>query len=251
MGKFPKRQPTTTTHPPNRILDARFQHPFTCIVAGPTGTGKSTFVRNLLNNQHLIDVQFDYIFVFLGTAKSENRLLSDLPNTIAPEMKIFELNTIYDKKQLRDNFPHDFHDICHKRSQLGLKGCVIFDDLMRELTDNDMICDLFTKLSSHLNISTIFISQNLFHAGSKPQMNTTIFRNTKILVIFDSPLDVSSLQHLARKMGVSSKRLQKMFSHIFKKHRYVVIRQKPHSLRFTSDIFAQNPRSMRAYKMIE
>ena len=28
----------------------RFKHPFTCIVAGPTGSGKSSFCMNLLRN---------------------------------------------------------------------------------------------------------------------------------------------------------------------------------------------------------
>ena len=31
-------------------MDARWKHPFTCIVAGPTGCGKSTFVTRLLRH---------------------------------------------------------------------------------------------------------------------------------------------------------------------------------------------------------
>ena len=31
-------------------MDTRWQHPFTCIVAGPTGCGKTTFVARLLRN---------------------------------------------------------------------------------------------------------------------------------------------------------------------------------------------------------
>ena len=29
-------------------MDARWKHPFTCIVAGPTGCGKRTFVTRML-----------------------------------------------------------------------------------------------------------------------------------------------------------------------------------------------------------
>ena len=32
------------------IMDARWKHPFTCIVAGPTGCGKSTFVTRMLRH---------------------------------------------------------------------------------------------------------------------------------------------------------------------------------------------------------
>ena len=31
-------------------MDVRWKHPFTCIVAGPTGCGKSTFVTRMLHN---------------------------------------------------------------------------------------------------------------------------------------------------------------------------------------------------------
>ena len=31
-------------------MDARWKHPFTCIVAGPTGCGKSTFVTRMLRH---------------------------------------------------------------------------------------------------------------------------------------------------------------------------------------------------------
>ena len=32
------------------IMGARWKHPFTCIVAGPTGCGKSTFVSRMLRH---------------------------------------------------------------------------------------------------------------------------------------------------------------------------------------------------------
>ena len=54
-------------------FDARWQHPFTCIVAGPSGSGKSTFVRRLmLVQEKIIDVRFDYVYVFIGTDVAQN-----------------------------------------------------------------------------------------------------------------------------------------------------------------------------------
>ena len=55
------------------VYDGRLKHPFTCVVSGPSRSGKLTFVRNLLLKQdHLIDTAFDYVFIFLGTDTSEN-----------------------------------------------------------------------------------------------------------------------------------------------------------------------------------
>ena len=61
------------------VYDDRLKHPFTYVVAGPSGSEKSTFVRNLLLKQdHLIDTSFDYVFIFLGTDTSENNTISTL-----------------------------------------------------------------------------------------------------------------------------------------------------------------------------
>ena len=71
-GSFYKRelQQGVKEEVPNRmsseVLDARFRHPFTCVVSGPSQSGKSTFVRNLLLKQNdIIDTEFDYVFIFL------------------------------------------------------------------------------------------------------------------------------------------------------------------------------------------
>ena len=54
-------------------FDAWWQPPFTCIVAGPSGSGKSTFVRRLmLGQEKIIDVCFDYVYIFIGTDVAQN-----------------------------------------------------------------------------------------------------------------------------------------------------------------------------------
>ena len=39
-----------TTQHSFAIMDLRFKHPFTCIISGPTGSGKSVFVFKMLDN---------------------------------------------------------------------------------------------------------------------------------------------------------------------------------------------------------
>ena len=49
-------------------MRCQWKHPFTCVVAGPSGSGKLTFVRHLmLSQEKIIDAQFDYIYIFIGT----------------------------------------------------------------------------------------------------------------------------------------------------------------------------------------
>ena len=74
-----------------------FIHPFTSIISGPSGSGKSTFVKNLLENQdNLLNIKFDYVYIFLGTPESQNSILSSLKSSLQQtEVKIFEINKIY------------------------------------------------------------------------------------------------------------------------------------------------------------
>ena len=80
-------------------LDAGWKHPLTCVVAGPSGSGKSTFIQHLmLSQEKIIDAQFDYIYIFIGTNTSENKILSCLLTDIPPsvtDVKITEIMNIY------------------------------------------------------------------------------------------------------------------------------------------------------------
>ena len=62
-------------------MDPRWQHPFTCIVAGPTGCGKTTFVARLLRNASaMIDPPPERITWYYGEwqAAYENLNIPDI-----------------------------------------------------------------------------------------------------------------------------------------------------------------------------
>lgn len=228
------------------MIDAQFKHPFTCIIAGPTGCGKSTFVSNLLTSpNNLIDAKFDYLYIFIGTEEKQNETLSQLkqkiPNTSIIEIKQFRKkddNSVFSI----DEFSKYFKNLIEK--QKHKKGCIIFDDLMSELTQNDMLLNLFTRYSRHASITVIHITQNLFFKGKRSSDHVTIFRNTKVLVLFDTPMDNSIFTTVAKRMGEPTQQLIEMLKDIVQKYRYVVIRgdfNTPPELKYTSDIFAQKP----------
>ena len=150
-------------------FDARWQHPFTCIVAGLSGSGKSTFVRRLmLSQEKIIDVRFDYIYIFIGTDIAQNRILSRLKSDISPatDVQVIEIFKMFPtRKEMIEEFPTRLKDMLLNLHENGKKGCIIFDDLMKELGEMGILLDLFTKISSHYNTSVIHITQNLFHKG--------------------------------------------------------------------------------------
>ena len=117
-------------------MDTRWQHPFTCIVAGPTGCGKTTFVARMLRNAAaVIDPPPERITWYYGEWQAAYE------NLVIPNMRLEE--------GLPTSFDSD-----------GKLGLVVLDDLMAE-TDG-RVTNLFTKKSHHSNTSVIYLVQNLF-----------------------------------------------------------------------------------------
>ena len=133
-------------------LDARWKHPFTRVVARPSGSGKSTFIRQLmLSQEKIINVQFNYIYIFISTDASENKilccLLTDIPTSTTYVNFIEIMNTFLMKKEMILEFPTRLKQIFASQNRNGRKGCVIFNDLMKELGEMGILLNLFTKMS--------------------------------------------------------------------------------------------------------
>ncbi len=73
----------------------------------------------------------------------------------------------------------------------GTPTLVVIDDLMIET--NDMVANLFTKISHHRSVSVINITQNVVHKN-------TISVNTHYMVLFKSPRDAGQISVLGRQL---------------------------------------------------
>ena len=151
-------------------MDVRLIHPFTCVIAGPTGSGKTHFARNFLNDiSSMMNPAPQDIFWFYGAYQ--------------PIFREFRNVSFIEGIPSTEDWKDD-------RRRL-----VIVDDLMAEC--DGRITSLFTKGSHHKNISVIFIVQNLF---SKNKEQRTISLNSHYIVIFKNPRDASQINVLARQM---------------------------------------------------
>ena len=218
-------------------------HPFTCIISGPSGSGKSTFVSNLLDPAHnlLSFTQFDYVYVFLGTVKSSRSVLTEqLPGAV-----VFELPALYGDTLSKTSFAADFHQLIADHHQRQEKGLVIFDDLMAELSETSLLVSMFTKMSSHMSLSVIYITQNLYFQGKAAHSNLTLMRNVTFQVVFDSPQDLTVFTNLAVRQALPEDRarLRQMLHESCKNNRYVVIRYDfkiPSRMKYSTNWFSKN-----------
>ena len=82
------------------------------------------------------------------------------------------------------------------------------DDLVQSASGNQLVENLFTN-GRHLNLSVVFVSQNVFYTGKKCR---TICLNSTYIVVFENPRDQSQIRHLACQMFPSnSKFLQAVY----------------------------------------
>jgi hypothetical protein len=111
-------------------------HPFTSVIAGPTGSGKSMFVRWFVHNiKHMMTPKPDRILWCFG----EYQALYGTVKGIEFQQGLPDLDNLDPRE----------------------KHLIILDDLMDE-TDQ-RVASLFTKKSHQRNISVMYIVQNLFH----------------------------------------------------------------------------------------
>ena len=212
------------------------------LVTGPSQSGKSTLVSQLLLRMpDMISVDFEYIVLFIGTAAKDNAIATTIGKMYGNSLTVVEVNKLYggDKSMFKHKFPTDFFSYLNKEKN----GCVIFDDLMTELADCDVLVNSFTKTTSKWNLSMIHLTQNLFFRGSGKHSgdNSTVYRNSHYIVLFRSPVDSTMMNIVAKRIsGAAYARTASMFHQIATKYRYILIDGRldtPDELRFRSDIF--------------
>ena len=123
-------------------------HPFTALIAGPTGVGKSEWVARLIRQGHDMCTMYPERIVWVYSE------WQPLYETLERE-RIVEIEFVQDLDQV----DAIIDTLAPERPQW-----LIFDDLM----DNPKrIADWFTKKSHHRNVSVIHIVQNLFHQNKE------------------------------------------------------------------------------------
>ena len=236
-------------------MDATFLHPFTCIINGPSGCGKTTFVKELLLDRKALiggEEEIRYILIYIGTTLDENPIFKFVKDTLPDLVTIIQVRDLYDgsQKAFEEKFAEDFQNVIRN---LGRNGCVIFDDLMVKLGRANLLADLFSKYSSHMKLSVIHITQNVFHRGKQQQEHRTVYTSCHHLVLFKQPMDATTFQIVAKRVHGSVKysTIYGLLTYVANKYRYVIVSGnigRNDQLKYTSDIFCSDPvRFQRAF----
>lgn len=194
----------------------QFIAPCTISLNGPSRSGKTCFIINLVNNmeKHIGGRPIKQI---LWCYKNENSIPI-----------VLKENPIV---QFHKNIPTNLDEIMSDT-------LLIFDDCMMDSFSKE-ITEIFTISSHHNNLSVILVLHNLFHQS---KFSRNIALNTQYIVYFRNPRDLSSISHLTRQlMPSNSKNLQKLFNEeLNKPFTYLIIdlvQDTPEIFRYRTDIF--------------
>lgn len=176
--KTRKEEPSLDTVP---YPDFNFRHKFSLLVVGPSQSGKTYFVEQILQKERI-----------LYGEKKKRRILwyytqwQDGYETIKKLLK-----TEISFSQGLPTFSDDLSEI-----DANYNNLIILDDLMAEAIDSPIVSRLFTQ-GRHRNASVILLLQNMFPKG---KYNTDISRNAQYIALFRSPSDRKQIGIVAERM---------------------------------------------------
>lgn len=146
------------------------QHPFTCVISGPTGCGKTSLVKDILEKPLITPQHILWLYA------EDQPLYHTVKNVKFHKGIPDDLEQLFDPKY---------------------SSLLIIDDLMIQGSSDPRITRLFSVGSSHRNLSIIFIVHNLFDKGKEMR---TISLNTHYLIVFKNPRDNQQIATLSRQM---------------------------------------------------
>lgn len=195
-------------------MDFRFLSDRTLCISGPSQSGKTRFIIQLLEQRHeLFQTPIDSVLWCYG--------IHDFPLQESLRNKGYSLTYGIPKED--DMKPNS---IC------------VLDDLIGESENSKEVTSMFTKAAHHLPCFIIFVSQNLFPNGKESRTRSL---NTHYYVIFKNPRDKLQFQTLARQIAPNnSKALIEIFEDATQRpHGYLFIdftQECPEKYRFRANV---------------
>ena len=196
-----------------------FRHPFTAILAGPTCSGKTTLLKNILQRKdHLIKPPpTSIIWYYKRWQPTYQELLDTVPGI-----------------EFREGLPETPSYCTHPT-------VYVLDDLMSDASESQTICNLFIEGSHHLNISVFYLMQNAFY---KSKHNRSMQINASYLILFKNPRNNIQPAIIARDMFPTNWRafLRKYHEATSKPFGYLLIdfkQETPDDQRIITDIIPE------------
>ena len=156
-----------------------FSSPTTIGIFGATLCGKTTWCKKMIEQSHkLFTVPIKKILFCYG-------MHQDLLEKLDSDMENFYLHaglpTIQDIEEFTSDKEHNM---------------IVLDDLQQEMAKDAQMEKLFTQLAHHLNVTVVFMGNNLFYKN----FSRTITVNLHVIILFRNARDAQQVRCLARQL---------------------------------------------------
>jgi len=184
----------------------RLKTPFSMLIAGPSQSGKSSLVAQIIQNcETLFDIAPSNLIICYSRHQS-----------------------LYDELAKTSPIPTRLVLGLPENLKAPSRSLLIIDDLQ---TESKNVEHWFTKNSHHLNVNVIYLVQNLF---LKSPSHRTASLNAHYIIVFKNPRDSSQIIHLAKQISpMNPKFITSAFAQSTEKaHGYLMLdlRQKTNEL---------------------
>jgi len=166
--------------------DGQLPENFRMIVTGSSSTGKSTFVRKILDNENgLLRASFERI-IYLKGAESE-------------ACKSLQAKYGKDAFLVFNGIPEE--DVLLPLCKAGKRTVLIIEDLDDAACSSHLISQIFKAHSHHFGFCVIISMQNMFCPG-RERLN--LVRSASHLVLFQTFLDSTVIRTIAQRVFPSN-----------------------------------------------
>ena len=151
--------------------DLKLRVPFSMIISGPTSSGKSKMLFELLDNLH--------------------------NNTAPPIEKVVFIYGVW--QDMYKNYPDIFftNDLEYLKVEPEKLTLIVLDDVMSSIRDSKILEEAFTLGVHHKKVSVCLILQNLFYSGA---VMKTIRDNCMYMVVTRHIQDINKLAIFGRQL---------------------------------------------------
>ena len=206
-------------------FDITLEESFALILVGPSRSGKTTWVKNMLTyGDQLMRAKPEKVFLFYKMMQNMYQEMKD-SNLVHKLVDVSQqMPTLDEIKEMVEPFKNNGGSM------------IIFDDCMSDI--NSDFEQLFCNLSHHMDCSIVFLTQNLFY-----QNNTfrTMSRNTSYMVLMKSERDKLQISMLGKQYSPHN--------HKFIEQAYYEATKQPYSYLFLN-YCANVPNSVRVLSHI-
>ena len=166
-AKRPRTAARTTPLATKSCPEFNFRHKFSLLVVGPTQSGKTHFVQQILENNRIVQKSIRIFWYYNQWQECYEKMKTSLGKSIRFEKGVPELS----------------EDLCEINARYN--NIIILDDLMAEATDSPVVSRLFTQ-GRHRNASVSYCCKTCFLRGNIIQISAempSIWLSSEVLAI--------------------------------------------------------------------